>query len=104
MAPIIKLLKSEGKLEWNDKCQEAFEEVKRILTSAPILTMPNTEDPYILAVDFSYEGMGLVLSQIQDGQERVIGYYSKSLSEAERKYAATEGECAAVLWAVNKVR
>ena len=42
MAPIIKLLKSEGKLEWSEKCQEAFEKIKEILTSAPILTMPNS--------------------------------------------------------------
>ena len=62
MAPIIKLLKSEGRVEWNQKCEEAFERIKGILTSAPILTMPNTKDPYVLVVDFSYEGMGMVLS------------------------------------------
>ena len=62
MAPIIKLLKSEGRLEWDQKCVDAFENIKKILVSAPILTMPNASDPFVLAVDFSYEGMGLVLS------------------------------------------
>ena len=55
-------------------------------------------------MDFSYDGMGLVLSQIQEGMEKVVGYYSKTLSPGEKRYSATEGECATIIWAISKVR
>ena len=78
--------------------------VKSLLAKEPILTLPNPTDPYLLAVDFSYDGMGLVFSQVQEGVERVVGYYSKTLNPAEKKYGATEGECATIVWAIGKVR
>ena len=74
-----------------------------MLLQEPILTLPNPVDPFIVAVDFSYSGMGMVFSQIQEGKERVIGYYSKTLTVAESRYSATEGECATILWGVGKV-
>ena len=104
MAPLIKLLKKDSLIDWNENCDEAFKKIKSILTSAPILALPNSKNPFVLAIDFSYDGMGMVLSQIQEGKEKVIGYYSRSLSPGEKKYAATEGECAAIVWGVNKVR
>ena len=70
----------------------------------PILTLPNQIEPFILAIDFSYQGMGLVLSQVQKERERVIGYYSKTLTQAKSKYSAIEGECVTILWAIGKVR
>ena len=85
---------------WDNDCERAFQSVKSILISRPVLALPNLRDPYILSVDFSYDGMGLILSQIQAGNEKVIGYYSKTLSEQEKKYSATEGECATILWAI----
>ena len=103
-APLIALTKQDQDYRWNSSCTRAFNDIKVLLSSEPILTLPNQKDPFILAVDFSYDGMGLVFSQIQQGQERVIGYYSKTLNAAEKKYGATEGECATVVWALQKVR
>ena len=59
---MVQLLKGDAKLVWNDKCDRAFKSVKELLLKEPILTLPNNVDPYILAVDFSYQGMGMVFS------------------------------------------
>ena len=63
-APLIALTKQDRDLIWTPPCDKAFEDIKVLLSSEPILILPNQKDPYILAVDFSYDGMGLVFSQI----------------------------------------
>ena len=63
-APLIAPTKQDRDLIWTPPCDKAFEDIKVLLSSEPILTLPNQKDPYILAVDFSYDGMGLVFSQI----------------------------------------
>ena len=59
----------------------AFQELCRRLVSAPILAFPNFNQPFILDTDASDVRMGAVLSQVQDGQERVIAYASQVLSK-----------------------
>ena len=63
-APLIALTKQDSDFVWTDKHQRAFDTIKELLASEPVLTLPNGKDPFILAVDFSYEGMGLVFSQL----------------------------------------
>ena len=60
---------------WSEQCQESFERLKSALTEAPILGYPSVNGTYILDTDASAFGVGAVLSQIQDDQERVITYY-----------------------------
>ena len=62
VAPLVKLTKHDEEYLWTTRCQESFEKVKTLLASKPILTLPTQGDPFVLAVDFSYLGMGLVLS------------------------------------------
>ena len=77
-------------------------ELKHKLTTAPILIYPNYKDEFILATDASYNGFGTTLSQIADDQkEHPIAYASKSLKKEEINYAATELECAAVVWTIE---
>ena len=64
-APLIALTKRDKDYQWGDACDRAFRDIKVLLSSEPVLTLPNQNDPFILAVDFSYDGMGLVFSQIQ---------------------------------------
>ena len=64
-APLIALTKQDKDYQWGDACDRAFRDIKVLLSSEPVLTLPNQNDPFILAVDFSYDGMGLVFSQIQ---------------------------------------
>lgn len=58
--------------EWTASCQEAFERLKELLTSAPVLAYPQKDAIFMLDTDASNHGIGAVLSQIQDGVERPI--------------------------------
>jgi hypothetical protein len=61
-------------------------------TNSPILSYPTEDDLFILDTDASNEGMGSVLSQVQNGIERVICYFSKAFSKQERRYCVTRRE------------
>ncbi len=75
----------------------AFEALKQRLTTAPVLAFPNERDKFILDTDASNVGIGAVLSQLQDGHERVIAYGSRVLSQTERNYCVTMRELLAVV-------
>ena len=82
--PLIKLTEKDRPFCWEEEQQTAFEHLKQLMVEAPILTHPRTEGQFILDTDASNEGIGAVLSQIQDDEERVIAYGSKTLSKSER--------------------
>lgn len=81
------LLRKNTPFVWNQNCEKSLEDVKNHLISAPILTCPNFELPFVVQTDASDYGIGCVLSQEQDGQEKVIAYLSRSLTNVERKYS-----------------
>ena len=95
----VPLYRITGKHEfhWGPEQQEAFDHVKELLTSAPVLTMPNTHDTFILDTDASQEAIGAELLQIQEGQERVVAYGSVSLTPEQRRYCVTRKELLAVV-------
>ena len=64
-------------------CQEAFEKIKNLCCTAPILAFTDFKQPFILHTNDSRIGLGAVLYQIIDGQECVIGYGSCSLNKGE---------------------
>jgi hypothetical protein len=104
-APLNKLLKKDTPFIWTDECQQAFEFLKDALTTAPILSYPNFEEPFILYTDASYQGLGAVLGQKdEEGNEHVIAYASRSLDKAELNYAPTEIECLAAVWGMKYFR
>ena len=82
-------------------CKVAFKELKHSLTSAPVLSYPLPEGEFILDTDASNVGIGGVLSQKQDGHEKVIAYFSKTLSKPERNYYVTRNELLAVVKSVE---
>ena len=69
-----------------------------------MLGYPTRDDPFILDTDASGDGLGAVLSQIQEGQERVIAYASKTMSETQRRYCTTYRELLAVVIFVKQYR
>ncbi|CAC5378615.1 unnamed protein product [Mytilus coruscus] len=73
-APLTKLLKKDQRFRWTPECDIAFENLKDRLTSAPILSFPHLDKPFILATDSSEFSNGYILSQIQNGLEHVIAY------------------------------
>ena len=89
------------RFNWTGECQEAFLKLKGCLTSTPVLAYPTDDGMYTLDTDASQEGLGAVLSQTQEGVERVIAYYSRAMSRPERNYCVTRKELLAMLSAVS---
>ena len=87
-------------IEWTDAADVAFENLKTMCVSTPILAYPNYQLPFTLHTDSSTDGLGAVLYQKQDGKLRVIAYASRSVSKAEANYPAHKLEFLALKWAV----
>ena len=87
-------------IEWSDAADTAFEQLKAMCVSTPILAYPNCQLPFTLHTDSSTDGLGAVLYQKQDGKMRVIAYASRSVSKAEANYPAHKLEFLALKWAV----
>eukprot|EP00884_Botryococcus_braunii_P007052 jgi/Botrbrau1/16348/Bobra.178_1s0001.1 len=104
--PMANLLKKNVKFEWTPECQEAFHKLKSCLTKEPLLRLPNFRKPFILTTDWSKVAIGAVLSQIDEATEfdHPVAFASRLLNSAERNYAPTEGECLALVWAIEKFR
>jgi len=102
-SPLTDSTKSAGssKFVWTKECQEAFDTLKKALTTYPTLAYPMYDKDYILYCDSSGKAVGMVLAQIQEGVERVIAYGGKKLSPTEQNYPITELECLAVILAVR---
>lgn len=96
--PLHALTQKGNKFTWSEECQSAFEVLRDKLVKAPMLAHPDFTKPFILDTDASDMAMGAVLSQVQDGDERVISYASRCLTKAERKYCVTRKELLATVY------
>ena len=95
--PLYRLTEKKTKFDWTDDCQKSFLNLKQALSTPPILAFPRTDLPFILDTDAFDHGIGADLSQIQEGIERVIAYYSRVLSKAKRNYCVSRRELLAVV-------
>ena len=90
------------KFDWTAECEVAFCEVKRRLVSAPVLHPPDLTKPFQLWTDACERGFGAVLEQkTVEGDRHPIAYASRATNEAEHKYAPTELEVAALVFALE---
>ena len=92
-APLTDLTKkaAPNQVNWTTSCEEAFQELKRMLCSYPILCAPDFDKPFVLQTDASDRGIGAVLSQSDaDGLDHPIAYFSKKFLPCEQKYATVE--------------
>ncbi|KAK3878771.1 hypothetical protein Pcinc_016582 [Petrolisthes cinctipes] len=95
--PLHQLTRKGAHFQWNEACQQAFEDLKQALVEAPVLPYPDPGNRYLLDTDASAEGVGAVLSQVGEGQEHVVAYYSAKFSQPERNYCITRKELLAVV-------
>jgi hypothetical protein len=102
--PLTDLTKADVPFVWSPTCQNAFDTLRSKLMTAPVLAHPNWTQPFTLATDASYAGLGACLTQHIDGQERVILYWSRKLSKEEANYGVTMLEAAAVISALKALR
>jgi hypothetical protein len=95
--PLTKLTEQKQTFRWTSEVEAAFKTLKAALRTTPILAYPQPEERFIVDTDASNVGIGGVLSQVQDGQERVIAYCSKTLNNAEINYCITRRELLAIV-------
>ena len=94
-APLRTLTKSNQPWTWTSSEQQAFDQLKHLLTSDTILSYFNLHKKATILVDASPVGLGAILCQ----ENRVVAYASRSLSPVEQRYSQTEREALAVLFA-----
>ena len=82
---MTRLTRKEVKFDWDDRCEEALQELKRRLTSAPILIVPDRGQGYTVYCDASSAGLECVLMQ----SGRVVAYGSRQLKNYEQNYPHT---------------
>uniref|UniRef100_A0A7I4YCY0 RNA-directed DNA polymerase n=1 Tax=Haemonchus contortus TaxID=6289 RepID=A0A7I4YCY0_HAECO len=106
---LFSLTPSKVKWTWQKEHEEAFQNMKDLITRSPVLKQPDVEaaraggKPFIICTDASAYGLGAVLSQEgEDKQVHPIFFASESLSEAERRYHITDLEALAVVFAVRR--
>jgi hypothetical protein len=77
---MTKLLKKEKKFNWTESCERSFQELKRRLTTTPVLALPDIQWDFVIYCDASRQGLGCVL--MQDG--KVVAYASRQLKPHEQ--------------------
>ena len=104
--PLTTLTKKNVTFNWGVDEDKAFQDLKKILTEEPVLTLPDFSKPFVLMTDGSSSGLGAILGQQFEGEkkERVIGYASRRTTKLEENYSACEIECMALVWATKHFR
>ena len=105
-APLHALTSSGVNFVWGPRAEEAFNELKRRFTTAPILTVPDPQQQFVVEVDASNDGVGAILSQRAAGDNKMhpCAFLSRKLSPAERNYDVGNRELLAVKMALEEWR
>jgi RNase H-like domain found in reverse transcriptase/Reverse transcriptase (RNA-dependent DNA polymerase) len=103
--PLHDLTRKDFTWNWSDACQEAFDTLKKAITSAPVLIFPDESKPYKFEADSSNYATGAVLSQEGEDQKwHPVAFLSKSLSSVERNYDIHDKELLAIIRALEEWR
>jgi hypothetical protein len=95
--PMTKLLEKGSKFVWTIECQASFDELKKRLTSALVLVMPDVQKSFSIYCDASRQGLGCVLMQ----EGHVVAYASRQLRKQEVNYPTHDLELAVVVHALK---
>ncbi|XP_053294792.1 uncharacterized protein LOC128455141 [Pleuronectes platessa] len=102
VAPLTDLLKAKAEYIWSSMCQNAFDSVKALLCSAPVLAAPRFDQPFKLHVDASNVGVGAVLLQENaEGVECPVSFFSRKFNKHQYNYSVIEKEALALVWALQ---
>ena len=92
LKPIYKLTRKNVKFEWGEEQDKSFNLNKELLRKAPVLSMPDRSGKFVLYSDTSKKAAGGSLFQVQDSEERLIAYNSKSLPPSAERRSISELE------------
>ena len=97
LIPIYDLQKKSKKFKWTEEAEKAFNDIKELLISPPVLKAPMPNGLFCLESDTSWEGVGGTLLQKQGNKWVVIGYHSKRLPQSAKNFGVTELELTGLL-------
>ena len=104
-APLHRLTaKTTGRLKWSRNCDLAFRILKEKLVSAPVLAFPRFDHEFVVDCDANDYGLRAVISQRQDGDEKVIAYASPVLQDRGHRCSTTKKEILAMMNAIKHFR
>jgi hypothetical protein len=95
--PMTELLKNNTRFEWSEACEKSFQELKKRLTTAPVLTLPDIMKDFVVYCGASKQGLGCVLMQ----EGKVVAYASRQLKKHEENYPTHDLELVAVVHALK---
>ena len=93
--------KTTEKFKWSRDCDLAFRARKEKLVSAPVLAFPCFDQKFAMDCDASDYDPGAVISQREDGTEKVIAYASRVLQDRKRRYSTTKKGMLAMVYAIK---
>jgi hypothetical protein len=102
--PFTHLLQKDVAFDFDEKCLAAFQTLKSVLVSAPIIQPPDWSQPFKIMCDTSDYAVGAVLGQRKEGRVHTVYYASKTLNGAQLNYATMEKDLLAVVFAFEKFR
>ncbi|KAA3484625.1 Integrase, catalytic core [Gossypium australe] len=94
---LTRILQKDVRFEWSGKCQKSFDQLKTLLTKAPVLVQPESGKEFVIYSDALLNGLGCVLMQ----EGKVVGYASRQLKPHEKNYPTHELELAAIVFALK---
>ena len=103
-APLTRLTRKGVRFVWSSEADDAFVRLKSAMLEVPTLAFPCPDRPCILDTDSSDVAYGSVLSQLIDGQERPIAFFSRVMSPAQQNYCSTRRELLAVIASLQHFR
>lgn len=102
LTPLTDLLRGQKQFKWTAEAENAFLEIKQLLSRPLQLRRPDFTQPFVLQTDASGKGIAAVL--YQEPGRKIIAFASAKLSPTEQRYHANEQECLAVVWAMRFFR
>jgi len=93
----MELLRKDKKFTWTESCEKSFQELKKRLTTSPVLTLSDIHQDFIIYCDASRQGLGCVLMQ----EGKVVAYASRQVKPHEKNYPTHDLELAAVVHALK---
>ncbi|GKV49002.1 hypothetical protein SLEP1_g55776 [Rubroshorea leprosula] len=102
--PFFKALREPKNFQWTDECQQAFDELKQYLASAPLLSKPAEGESLYMYLGVTEEAVSSVLLREEKKSQKPICYVSKVLQGAEQNYPLAEKAAFALVYTARKLR
>ncbi|KAJ8351850.1 hypothetical protein SKAU_G00233260 [Synaphobranchus kaupii] len=103
LAPLHQLLRKDASWTWGREQEKAFQRSKQLLKSAKVLCHYSADRELVLACDASPYGVGALLSHVmEDGSEKPLGFMSRTLTPAEKRYSQLDKEGLAIMFGIKR--